>query len=128
MVVGKWMMRRQRTRLDSPGFIDQIRAKQRNILWPDTVVNGRAVDVFLWRGSPDPTIVQRIGAWLFGLLFLALSVGFLDYALRERSFVLVLFSLGWILLGARVFRNGFRRRKGKAETKEDRAGSRQRNA
>jgi hypothetical protein len=30
---------------------DKLRSKQRNIVWPDTLINGRSVDAFLWKGS-----------------------------------------------------------------------------
>lgn len=99
-------------------FIDETRASQRNIVFPDTVRNARPVDIFLWRGSPNPPIVQRIGAWLFGLAFISLSVNFLWEAAAARDQdhdwvgfgVMILLSTGCISLGARLFRNGFPRR------------------
>jgi hypothetical protein len=76
----------------------------------DSLVNTNAVDIFLLYGSPNPRAVQRIGAWLFGLLFCTLGAVFIGYAREERSVFLGLFGLGWVLLGLRVFRNGFKRR------------------
>jgi hypothetical protein len=100
-------------------FIDDVRARQRNFVFPDTVRNGRAVYVLLWRGSPDPGFVQRIGAWLFGLVCIASGVTFLPSAAQSRGdedwavfgFALVA-SLGWISLGIKLFRNGFPRHQG----------------
>ena len=35
-----------------------VRAKQRNTTWPDTLLNGRSVDEFLWKGPSDATLIQ----------------------------------------------------------------------
>ena len=92
------MRRRQR-------FIGQAKTKRVR----DSLVNTNALDIFLLYGSPNPRAVQRIGAWLFGLLFCTLGAVFIGYAREERSVFLGLFGLGWILLGVKVFRNGFKR-------------------
>ncbi len=106
-------------RRDLDKFIDESRASQRNFVFPDTVRNGRAVDVFLWRGSPDPPLVQRIAAWMFGLLFigsglLLFSVAAPKILEEDRSWigvaVIALTSLFFVLIGMRIFRNGFPRR------------------
>jgi hypothetical protein len=104
------VMRRHSGAGDPQKFIDEIRAKQRNIVFPDGLANGAAVDKFLLKGSPDPPLVQRVGAWLFGLMFLIGGVSFLGYAQKEGSFLLALVSVACFLLGAWMFRNGFRRR------------------
>jgi hypothetical protein len=110
-------MRRHSGAGDSRKFIDEIRAKQRNIVFPDVLANGAAVDKFLLKGSPNPSLIQRVAAWLFGLMFLIGGVFFLDYAQQgyaqqeEGSLLMGLVSIGFFLLGAWVFRNGFRRRK-----------------
>src|SRR5580704_13317939 len=87
-------------------LIEETRASQQNIVFPDTVRNGRAVDVFLWRGSPDPTVVQRIAAWLFGLALATPGIRFLWTAAQVRSDnnwvgfgFTILMSLGFISLG-----------------------------
>ena len=43
-------------------FIADVERKQKNVVWPDPLVNSRGVDQFFWRGCPNPTVVQRIGA------------------------------------------------------------------
>jgi hypothetical protein len=105
----------KRQKLD--GFIEESRARQRNIIFRDTVRNTRSVDAFFWRGSPNPPLVQRIGAWMFGLLFIGLGVTFYsltvkardeDHSLLEVCF-LVFISICFVLVGARIFRNGFPR-------------------
>jgi hypothetical protein len=64
-------------------FIEEAKGRQRNIVFPDTVRNGRAVDVFFWRGSPAPTLVQRIAAWMFGLLILCNGLTFFGYGCKR---------------------------------------------
>lgn len=59
---------------DLDDFLEESRQRQRNVVFPDTVRNARSVDAFLWRGSPNPTRVQRIGAWLFGLTLIGTGV------------------------------------------------------
>jgi hypothetical protein len=111
-------MKRQRSANDGQKFIDDITAKQRNVVWPDTLRNGRAVDKFLWNGSPNAPLVQRIGAWIFGLTFSLAGVAFLGVARTDGSWPWALSGLGLILLGAKVFGNGFRRRTSKARSKD----------
>jgi hypothetical protein len=86
--------------------MEDIHGRQRNIVWPDTLRNGRAVDMFLWRGSPDATPVQRIGAWLFGLTFLGLGVSLFILARHAGSRLICAAGLAGIFLGLRLCRNG----------------------
>jgi len=98
------------SRRDDRKFVEEMAAKQRNILWPNTLVNSRAVDAFLWRGSPNPSIVQRIAACLPGLTFLTGGVALFSFARQEGSRFLGAFALGWILLGLKVGRNSWPRK------------------
>jgi hypothetical protein len=100
------VVRRRHSFSDRQEFI----AKAKTARLRGSLVNTNAVDIFLLYGSPNPGAVQRIGAWLFGLLFCTLGAVFIGYAREERSVFLGLFGLGWVLLGLRVFRNGFKRR------------------
>jgi hypothetical protein len=99
-------------------FIDESRARQRNIVFPDTVRNARSVDAFFWHGSPSPTLVQRIAAWMFGVVDIGCGLVFVTFAIHEahasdRSWgvvgVFTLIALSFCLLGLRMFRNGFPR-------------------
>ena len=104
-----------RHRRDLDKFIDETRASQRNIVFPDTVRNGRSVDVFFWRGSPAPTLVQRIAAWMLGLTFIGNGLVLFGLAVRMRpeswgvSWIMTFGSFCSILIGMRTFRNGFPR-------------------
>ena len=64
-----------KARHDNSGsdYLQEIDSKQRNIVWPGPLVNSRGVDEFFWKGSPNPTVIQRIAAWLFGLVFLGIA-------------------------------------------------------
>ncbi len=104
-------MRRNDESKDPQKLIEEIRARQRNTVWPDLLINNRGVDAFLWKGSRDAPLVQRIAAWLFGLFFLAAGVAFLDIAYERQSVIPIVMSILFFLIGGRVFFNGFRRRK-----------------
>ena len=105
--------------VDLDKFIDEFRARQENIVFPDTVRNGRSVDLFLWEGSPNPALVQRIAAWMFELVYICGGLEVLYQTVRERVengfsigvVFLAAMSLAAVLLGIRVFRNGFARPK-----------------
>jgi hypothetical protein len=95
-------------------FIRRVRLSQKNVLWPDTLVNSRLVDALLWRGSRDASLVQRIGILLFGLVYFGGGLVVLFFAWEERSMFLAVFSVFWILLGIKVIANGLRCRNGRA--------------
>jgi len=85
-----------------------VRSKQENVLWPQVMTNVRSADAFLLKGSPNPSPVQRVAAWIFGLTLFAegFGIGFVGRRLPPVLLVGVAFAL----LGAWVFRNGFARR------------------
>jgi len=91
-------------------FAAEIRARQRNIVFPDTVINSRPMWVLLLRGSAHPMLAQRMGAWLFGVMYVGIGVTVFELARQEGSRLLGALALGLILLGLRIFRSGFRRR------------------
>ena len=91
-------------------LVEDLEAKQKNTVWPGTLINGRGVDVFLWRGTAHPTCVQSMAAVLFGLLFIAFAIGFCGIASERHSLLLDFFSLGWLCLGVRVLFNSLPKR------------------
>lgn len=99
----------QKEKRDGSSFLDNVRERQRNIVWPDTMKNGGSVDALLWKGSRDATTVQRIGIAIFGLFFLLAGIGFAYMAYLGREIVLAVFAALPTLLGLRLFRNVFRR-------------------
>ena len=92
-------------------LVEEIEAKQKNTVWPDTMKNSRSVDEFLWKGSPDAPLIQRMGAWLFGIFFLLCGFACLDLAYKSHSWADVIYSVAGFLIGGKVFLNGFRRHK-----------------
>jgi hypothetical protein len=58
---------------DQQKVIDELKAMPKNLIWPNTLMNSGGVDAFFLKGSPNPTMVQRIAALLFGLAFMALG-------------------------------------------------------
>src|SRR5271168_186081 len=100
-------MKHSRPDADLRNLIAEARAKQSNIVWPDWLRNGRVLDDFLWRGSENPTLVQRIGAWLIGLCNFVMGVEFLGLGLKGGSFLEVLFSIAVIAMGVNTFLCGF---------------------
>ena len=108
-------MHRHKRAPDHREFEDEIRASQRNILWPDTLRNGASVDRFRIKVSANPTLVQRLGAWLFGVFFFTFGVRVFSLAVEERRHFwtvlgYVAFATLWLFLGVFTFRNGFRRK------------------
>jgi hypothetical protein len=94
----------------------EYRSRQRNIVFPDTVRNARFTYAFLLKGAPHPMLVQRIAAWLMGLLFITAGLENLSRDVQARIedgfsigiVIMAAISLSFVLLGIRVFRNGFR--------------------
>lgn len=68
---------------------------------------------FLGFGGTNAPLVQRIGFWIIGAMFITAGLSFLDEVRREDSFLAKFLSLGIILLGARIFSNSFLKRQGK---------------
>jgi len=87
------------------------------------MLNGHGVDEFLWKGSPDAPLVQRVGAWIFGVTFMFLGVA-LTEADREtspdrKSTAFVIVGILFFGVGVKVFLNGFRRRQRNKENTGD---------
>jgi hypothetical protein len=94
--------------------IEEIKSKQRNVDFPDTLRNSRSVDEFLWRGSPNAPVVQRVAAWIFGLFFILAGIAFMNIAYEKRFWLFGVLAIGWFLIDGKIFLNGFRRRDTKA--------------
>ncbi|MGA3010399.1 MAG: hypothetical protein ABSD72_09070 [Terracidiphilus sp.] len=95
---------------DHDAVIEEVTGKQSNTLWPDTMKNSSGVDEFLWKGDPSAPLVQRIGAWIFGLVFILCGLAWFDAAYEKHSRVFGVLSIPWFFIGGRIFLNGFRKR------------------
>jgi hypothetical protein len=61
----------------------------------------------------NPPLVQRIGAWLFGLTYFGLGLGLIEVGRETRSLGMAIFGLAFAFAGVVVFRNGFGKRRSK---------------
>jgi hypothetical protein len=90
---------------------EDIEAKQRATVWPDTLRNGRSVDAFLWRGDPHAKPIQRAGLVVFGLTFLLLAIAIgsvpFDRGFPDGWVADFLMALIGLLISMRLFRNAF---------------------
>jgi hypothetical protein len=89
-------------------FIEEIRAKQRNTLWPEMQANSRAVDSLIFLGDRNATPVQRIGIGLFGAFFVLAGIAFIGIGRDLHSFAPLLISFAAFLLGGLVLFNSAR--------------------
>ena len=112
----------ERPEFQQQRLVEEIKAKQSNTLWPDAIKNSRGVDEFLWKGSPNAPMVQRIGAWIFGLFFLMAGLSFLDVAYERQAPLVLVISLAFFALGTRICLNGFRKSNGEAPDESREAG------
>jgi hypothetical protein len=98
-------------RPDVEALVEDFNGKQSNTVWPEAMVNSRRVDEFLWKGSPDAPLVQRIGACIFGLVFILAGIGWFEVARTKGWIVFGALSIFWFLIGGRLFLNGLKRRR-----------------
>ena len=106
-------MKRHRRKPELERYIDEMRTKQENTVWPNYIANTQGVNEFFLKGSANPTPVQRIGAWLFGLSFIAIGFGFMFLAVHRQGshWPLWVVAVGLWALGGRMCYNGSRKRK-----------------
>ena len=97
---------------DLDRLVQDLEARQRNTLWPDAMVNGSSVDELLIKGSPKATKVQRVGIAIWGLLFLCFGAIFECIAFEKGEAFFVFFGILWLALGAKIFLNAFKRKRG----------------
>lgn len=102
-------------------FINDMRMKQQNILWPDTLRNGRNIDRFLLKGSGHPSLVMRIGAWLIGICALLMGIAALSLTLQARMWFGTVVGIASILGGLIIFLNGFSKTRAKQKTRSNRS-------
>jgi hypothetical protein len=111
-------MKRHRRKPELERYIDEMRTKQENTVWPNYIANTQGVNEFFLKGSANPTPVQRIGAWLFGLTFILGGFGLMFIAVHRQGSQWP----GWVVavglwaLGGWTCYNGSRKRKIAAHT------------
>jgi len=92
---------------------DDVRARQRNTIWPDTLRNETTLLGFLWNGCPTATGIQRAGIAVISLIFfLVPSLGLLYVAALKAEtrspLVPVLVSAPVLAIGCKLLLSAFR--------------------
>jgi hypothetical protein len=89
------------------GWSEELEAKQRNLVWPDTMRNSRGVDVLFFKGDPKAPTVQRVGCWVFGISMFFVTATSIAELLDSKD-------AGWAIMaifsgafGGWVFSRGF---------------------
>jgi len=95
-------------------LVEDYRRKQQNIIWPGPIINETRIERFLWNGSPNPTLVQRVASWLIGLVLFTCGLALFRWAIRDRAsfaavVVFVTLACAYSFAGFRIFLNGFGR-------------------
>lgn len=92
---------------------EDIEARQRNTLWPDTFRNSAIIDAFLWKGDPNAKPVQRIGLIILALFFLLLCLFLITVPFQKNfedgSSIVFLAALIPFLVAMRFLRNAILR-------------------
>lgn len=93
---------------------EKLPALPPDYLLSESIQSAMRADEFLWKGSPNPTIMQRAEAWIVGgaflVIFLMLANELWTRPWSSGSLVALFPCLFSFWVGARIFRNGFRRR------------------
>jgi hypothetical protein len=100
------MIKKSGSKKELDSYIESVKDRQKNILWPDVLRGGRSVDEFLWKGARDAPLVQRIGAVILGLTYILIGVAFAGMALEQGKWFIgaavpIIFGLGaWFIRNA----------------------------
>jgi len=96
---------------DLDSYIEDVKARQRNIVWPDGLRGGRSVDEFLWKGAGDAPLVQRIGAVVLALVYIAVAVLIVDVAVEQAEWLIGVGAIFAFGAGARFIRNALKKKR-----------------
>ena len=92
---------------------EDVEARQKATVFPDTVRNVVTIYAFLWKGDPKAKPIQRAGLVVFGLTFLLIAVGMastpFQKSFEDGSSIIFIMALLYILLSMRLLRNAFLR-------------------
>jgi hypothetical protein len=102
------MKKRSGRKEELDSYIDEVKDRQKNLIWPDVLRGSRSVDVFLWKGARNAPLVQRIGAVILVLAYFIVALVFVAMALDQKDWFMGLFAFGLFGLGGWFLRNAFR--------------------
>jgi hypothetical protein len=89
---------------------EDVERRQRNTVWPDSMRNAMVVDGYLWKGNPKAPTVQRVGAAIFGVVFILFAAAAAYLANYGNLKPLYLFTIASGYVGFRMLRNAFKRK------------------
>jgi hypothetical protein len=103
--------------------VETITPHRVQTLFPNTVRDGGSAEEFLWKGLPNPSIVQRIGAWLISSIGigggLAFIIGGIHSLRRDHSWAnfaaSVVIAAVFLVYGGWNLRLGFPKRRTKSK-------------
>lgn len=100
------MKRKLGSKKELDSYIESLKVRQRNIVFPDVLRGGRSVDELLWKGARDAPLVQRIGVVILALAYVMVGAVFIAMAIEQGNwftgaFAAVLFGVaGWFIRNA----------------------------
>jgi hypothetical protein len=100
------MKRHVNSKKELDSYIETVKDRQKNLLWPDVLRGGRSVDQLIWKGARDAPLVQRIGVVILAFAYLMVALVFISMSFEQRSWVegavaAILFGLGgWFIRNA----------------------------
>jgi hypothetical protein len=81
------MKKKASSKKELDSYVESVKDRQKNVLWPDVLRGGRSVDELLWKGARGAPMVQRIGVVVFALAYLIVAVTFISTAVEQRSWL-----------------------------------------
>ena len=87
-------------------YIESVKARQKNLIWPDVLRGGRSVDELLWKGARNAPLVQRVGVVILALAYVSVGLAFVSMSLEQGewstgAFAALLFiAAGWFIRNA----------------------------
>jgi len=88
---------------------ESVKDRQRNLIWPDVLRNGRFVDEFLWKGARDAPLVQRIGAVVLALAYVLVGLTFVSISVEQGKWFAAVFATLIFVAGGWFIRNALRK-------------------
>ena len=102
-------MRRPKSKKELDSYIEDLQARQRNLIWPDVLRGGRAVDELLWKGARDAPLVQRIGAVILAIMYIMIAALIVDVAVEQGKWFIGVAAIFFFGAGAWFIRNALRK-------------------
>jgi hypothetical protein len=102
-------MRRSGGRKELDSYIEGLKARQRNLVFPDVLRGGRYVDELLWKGARDAPVVQRIGVVILAIAYVMVGIVFVSMSLEQGEWLTGAFAGLLFAAAGRFIRNALRR-------------------